>query len=65
MMLRLAAFWFSVLLPSIAIAQNLPPQIPISELPPGGAVQSGDLFPANRAGVTYGCDMASGRNPSY
>ena len=54
MMLRLAAFWLSVLLPSLAIAQNLPPQIPISELPPGGAVQSGDLFPANRAGVTYG-----------
>ena len=51
------------LISSVASAQNFPPQVPISELPPGGAVQSGDLFPANRSGVTYGVMWPPGSIP--
>jgi hypothetical protein len=53
-MIRALALLVALLIATAAHAQNFPPQVPISQLPPGGAVQSGDLFPANRAGVTYG-----------
>jgi len=33
---------------------QVPPQLPISQLPSGGPMQAADLFPATRSGITYG-----------
>lgn len=43
----------SALLMSMPAFAAAPP-VPISNLPSGGSVQAGDLFPATRNGVTYG-----------
>ena len=51
---RLAYALVFTLLAFPAFAQNFPPQVPISMLPPGGPMQTSDLFPATRAGITYG-----------
>lgn len=53
-MLKRIAPLVALLIATGAHAQNFPPQVPISMLPTGGVIQTGDLFPANRAGVTYG-----------